>query len=185
MVAGGGRGQRVRWSKRLSYVLRHDPDSIGVTLDPLGWADIDEVLAGLEATGLRLSETELVELVADSPKQRFELDAGGRRIRARYGHSVPVDPGHPPSVPPAVLFHGTPEGTVERILREGLRRMGRTQVHLSTDPASASEVGARRGRPVILEVDAARMHRDGHMLRQAAPGVWLVDEVPAEYLRSP
>ena len=184
MSTGGGRSPRVRWSKRLSYVLRHDPGSIGVTLDPAGWAGVVEVLAGLRAHGLELSTRQLEELVAESPKQRFELDDDGRRIRARYGHSVPIDPGHRPSAPPAVLYHGTPEGTVDRILREGLRRMGRTQVHLSTDRASAAEVGGRRGRPVILEIDAGRMHRDGHVLRQAAPAVWLVDEVPAEYLRA-
>lgn len=183
MATTAGAREQVRRSRRLSYVLRHDPASVGVTLDPAGWAAVDEVLAGLRAAGLPLSRVELGQLVAESPKQRFELAADGRRIRARYGHSVPVDPGHPASAPPAVLYHGTPERTVERILREGLRRMGRTQVHLSSDPASASEVGARRGRPVILAVDAGGMHRDGHDLRQAAPGVWLVDEVPAGYLR--
>lgn len=184
MATTGGRGERVRWSKRLSYVLRHDPGSVGVVLDPAGWAEVAQVLDGLRAAGLDLGRRELEQLVADSAKPRFELDADGRRIRARYGHSVPVDPAHPPAPPPPVLYHGTPAASVEAILRDGLRRMGRTQVHLSSDPGTAREVGARRGRAVFLEVDAARLHADGHELRPATAGVWLVDEVPPSYLQA-
>lgn len=173
----------VRLSKRLSYVLRHDPASIGVVLDTAGWASVGDVLAGLRAAGVDVGRDELERLVADSPKQRFELDDDRHRIRARYGHSVAVDPAHPVSAPPDVLYHGTSSGDAATILVEGLRRMGRTQVHLSTDVATAREVGSRHGSPVVLVVDAAGMHRDGVALRQAAPGVWLADEVPAAYLR--
>lgn len=177
--------RRTRLSKRLSYVLRHDPGSIGVALDAAGWGEVDDVLAGLRTAGVELDRDELERLVADGTKRRFELDHDGSRIRARYGHSIPVEPAHATPAPPAVLYHGTATGTVATIRREGLRPMGRVQVHLSTEPELARQVGGRHGRPVVLAVDAAGMHRDGYALRQAAPGVWLVDEVPARYLRAP
>ena len=41
-------------SKFLSYVLRHAPDSIGLTLDPNGWVDVEELLARARAAGQAL-----------------------------------------------------------------------------------------------------------------------------------
>lgn len=171
-----------RLSKRLSYVLRHDPASIGVVLDAAGWTSIDALLTGLADAGVRVDRGRLHQLVADSTKQRFELDDPGERIRARYGHSVEVDTAHAPTAPPDVLYHGTHPAALDRILAEGLRPMGRRQVHLSADTADARSIGARRGEPVILEVDAAAMHGEGCRFRQAGRGVWLVDEVPARFL---
>lgn len=101
----------VRVSKRLSYVLRHDPSSVGVTLDAAGWVDVDELLAGLRSHGTRLSRDELDELVAGSDKRRFAFDGTGTRIRASQGHSVPVELGYVPQVPPSVLFHGPRSAT--------------------------------------------------------------------------
>lgn len=170
-------------SKRLSYVLRHDPGSLGLCLDPAGWAEVDAFMEGLTAAGVRIGRERLEQLVAGSSEQRFELSADGRRIRARYGHSVPVDPGHEPAVPPDTLYHGTHPGAVAPILEQGLRPMGRRQVHLCPDVETAMKVGARRGRPVVLEVDAAAMHRAGHAFHRAGPTVWLTDVVPATFLR--
>lgn len=169
-------------SKRLSYVLRHDPASVDLELDGAGWAPVDELLDALAEDGVDIDTERLHSLVARSPKRRFELDDTGQRIRACYGHSVDVDPSHAPVTPPDVLYHGTHPPALERILEAGLRPMGRRQVHLSTDVGTARQVGSRRGRPVILRIDAAAMHRAGHRFRQAAPGVWLVDEVPPRYL---
>jgi putative RNA 2'-phosphotransferase len=118
--------------------------------------------------------------VASSDKQRFALD--GDRIRASQGHSVRVDLGLTPLPPPPVLFHGTPERNVPAILREGLRRGDRHHVHLSPDARTATAVGARRGRPAVLSVDAAAMADDGHVFLRSANGVWLVDAVPPQYL---
>jgi putative RNA 2'-phosphotransferase len=168
-------------SKLLSLVLRHRPDLVGIRLDEAGWVEVDELLAGLAALGKPMTRTQLERIVATSDKQRFALD--GDRIRASQGHSVPVDLGLVPVAPPAVLFHGTPERNVEAILREGLRRGTRHHVHLSPDEATAVRVGARRGRPRVLEVDAAAMAADGHVFLRSANGVWLVDAVPPAYLR--
>jgi len=172
----------VRTSKRLSRVLRHAPGSVGITLDPAGWVGVAELLDGLAAHGVTLTRAELDRVVAGGDKSRFQLDRAGDRIRAYQGHSVPVSLGLEPTTPPDVLFHGTPERSVAAILDGGLRRGSRHHVHLSPDVETAMRVGARRGRPVVLRVDAARMAADGHVFLLTGNGVWLTDAVPAGYL---
>ena len=171
-----------RTSKRLSYVLRHRPDSVGLSLDAAGWVDVDELLRALAAHGSPLTRGQLERVVATNDKQRFAFDAPGARIRASQGHSVPVDLGYAPAPPPDVLFHGTPVRAVEVVLREGLRPQGRHAVHLSADVATASAVGRRRGRSVVLRVDAAAMAAAGSVFSRSANGVWLVDAVPPQHL---
>jgi putative RNA 2'-phosphotransferase len=174
--------EAVRRSKRLSLVLRHRPESVGLTLDAAGWVGVPELLAALAAHGGALSREQLAEVVETNDKQRFEWDLESDRIRARQGHSVEVDLDLPLVAPPAVLYHGTPTRNVEAILREGLDRRRRHHVHLSPDVATAERVGARRGAATVLVVDAARMHADGHVFRVSTNGVWLVDAVPPAYL---
>jgi putative RNA 2'-phosphotransferase len=173
----------VRVSKRLSYVLRHRPESIGVALDAAGWVDVGTLLAALAATGLPLTRPELEQVVAADDKRRFAFDATGTRIRASQGHSVPVSLGYEATRPPDELFHGTVGRVVPAILREGLRPGNRHAVHLSPDVGTARAVGARRGRPVVLRVDAAGMAADGWSFSRSANGVWLVAAVPPSYLR--
>lgn len=176
---------RTRTSRFLSLVLRHRPEAAGVTLDAGGWADVDALLAGISARRGPLTRGELEEIVATSPKRRFALSEDGRRIRASQGHSVAVDLGYEPRVPPPELFHGTAPAALPAIRREGLRRMKRHAVHLSPDEETARAVGARRGPPVILRVAAARLHADGHVFTLSANGVWLTDEVPPGYITFP
>lgn len=169
-------------SKFLSFVLRHQPEAIGVALDRAGWVDIDQLVEKSRAHGKPLTR-ELVEtIVATSPKQRFAISEDGRRVRASQGHSIDVDLGYEPAQPPEWLFHGTTAAGVSSIRSEGLKRMARHHVHLSPDTATARTVGMRRGKPVVLRIAAARMHRDGHVFYLSANGVWLTDEVPPEYI---
>jgi RNA:NAD 2'-phosphotransferase (TPT1/KptA family) len=100
---------------------------------------------------------------------------GARSGRANQGHSVEVDLELAPAVPPAVLYHGTGHKTADIIRQTGLGKMSRHHVHLSSDRQTATKVGARHGRPVVFEVDATAMHRDGHIFYVSANGVWLVD----------
>ena len=165
----------IRRSKRLSKLLRHDPD--GLTMDSAGWVPVDEILARL-----RLTRPELDEVVERDSKSRYAFDPTGALIRASQGHSIHVDLGFSPVVPPDVLYHGTSAGTAATILAEGLRPMRRTHVHLSAEADTATRVGSRHGRPVVLTVAAARMHGDGHPFYLSANGVWLADAVPAKYL---
>lgn len=172
----------VRVSKRLSYVLRHRPDSVGISLDDAGWVDVDVLLGALAASGPPVTRAELERVVATNDKRRFAFDVSGTRIRASQGHSVAVELGYAPETPPAILFHGTTERALAAVLAGGLRPGRRHAVHLSADPATARIVGARRGRPAVLRVDAAAMSADGTVFTRSANGVWLVAAVPPGYL---
>ena len=167
----------VRRSKRLSSVLRHAPDRVGLTLDAAGWVDVDALLAALGWT-----RAELEHVVATNDKRRFAFDGTGDLIRANQGHSVEVDLHLEEREPPEVLYHGTVERSLPSILAGGLNKGKRHHVHLSKDVETAWKVGARRGKPVILEVAAVRMHREGHTFLLSANGVWLTDAVPPCYL---
>ncbi|WP_175411294.1 RNA 2'-phosphotransferase [Streptomyces sp. TRM64462] len=175
----------VKVSKYLSRHLRHQPESIGLVLDPHGWVAIDDLLRAMDRHGMRISRAELEHVVAVNDKRRFTIDADSDRIRANQGHTVEVDLDLPPAAPPAYLYHGTVARSLDAIRAEGLRPMSRHHVHLSPDRETATRVGARRGRPVVLAVDAAAMHRDGHVFHVSANGVWLTDAVPVAYLRFP
>lgn len=168
----------VHLSKRLAYTLRHNPAAAGVHLDDAGWVDVDDLLAGLADTSI--TRTDLERVVAGSDKQRFEL--AGNRIRARQGHSVPVDLDLPPASPPTYLFHGTPRRSLPAILEQGLRKGDRHHVHLSPDVATATAVGRRRGNAVVLRVDAAAMVDAGFTFFVTGNGVWLTETVPPQYL---
>lgn len=174
--------QQATTSRFLSLVLRHQPALIGLTLDDAGWTPVDELLAKLAVAGHALSREALDEIVRSSDKQRFAFSDDGHRIRANQGHSVPVDLGLPPIEPPAVLLHGTTRRFLASILKQGLAKRARHHVHLSESASTATAVGARRGESVLLKVDAARMHADGHVFYRSANGVWLTDAVPPAYL---
>ncbi|MFE3068969.1 RNA 2'-phosphotransferase [Streptomyces sp. NPDC059247] len=175
--------RRVKVSKYLSKHLRHQPERIGLVLDAHGWTEIDALLRAVERHRFPVSREELDRVVADDDKKRYAIE--GTRIRANQGHTVAVDLDLPPSEPPAHLYHGTVAVRLPSIRAEGLLPMARHHVHLSSDRETATRVGARRGRPVVLGVDAGAMHRAGHVFHVSANGVWLTDAVPPEFLRLP
>ena len=169
-----------RAGKFLSLVLRHKPEKIGITLDRHGWAEVRDIL-----TGLNLTMEDLVHIVETDEKQRYSFNEDRTRIRANQGHSIPVDLELEPVEPPERLYHGTVERFLGSIRREGLKKGQRQYVHLSGDPETAANVGRRRGKPVVLRVDAGRMRRDGLLFYRSANGVWLTEAVPPEYLAFP
>ena len=181
-LAGAPPRGRSAGSRRLSYVLRHAPESIGLSLDVAGWAEVEELLQGLAAAGVPLSRAELEQLVSSSDKKRFALDASGTRIRASQGHSVPVDLGLDEAPPPPELFHGTVEKFLPAIRVSGLTRQARHHVHLSPDVGTARSVGARRGLPRVLAIAAQRMVAEGHRFYLSANGIWLTERVPYRYV---
>lgn len=169
-------------SKFLAKHLRHAPAELGLTLEAGGWVSVDELLAASSRIGFAISYDELIECVETNDKKRFAIDAAGDRIRANQGHTVAVDLQLQAAQPPDVLYHGTVERFIAAILAEGLKKGKRHHVHLSADIETARRVGARRGKPVILLVDAQRMHERGVTFFLSANGVWLTDAVPAEFL---
>lgn len=173
----------VKLSKYLARHLRHQPEAIGLTLEPGGWVAVDALLAAARRHGVELTRADLDEIVARNDKRRFSFDETAQRIRANQGHSIAVDLQLAPATPPDALYHGTSKATLGPILREGLRKMRRQHVHLSRDIATALKVGSRHGAPVVLLVDAATMARDGAEFYLSDNGVWLTESVPPHYLR--
>ena len=175
----------IQLSKFLSLVLRHKPDEIGIRLDESGWVSVSELLEAMRRAGRGTSRDKLEEVVRSSDKQRFAFSDDGTLIRANQGHSVEVDLGYEPATPPEMLYHGTAERFIEAIRREGLTKRKRHHVHLSLTGETASAVGARHGKLVLLEVRSGAMHRDGHAFFRTPNNVWLTDCVPTEYLVFP
>ncbi len=172
----------VRLSKYLAKHLRHAPHEVGLTLQSGGWVPVDDLLSAARRHGFPISYDDLIECVENNDKQRFAFNESGDLIRANQGHSVKVDLHLEERDPPETLYHGTVECFMSSILKDGLIRGKRHHVHLSKDVETATKVGARRGKPVILKVDAGRMHRDGQRFYLSENGVWLTDAVPPRYL---
>ncbi len=173
------RSTRVWLSKLLTLILRHEAPSLGVELDSEGWADLSRVVEVVrERAGAHWVREEHVEAVAATdPKGRFEVV--DRRIRARYGHSLPVSPKLEEDREVEVLYHGTSAASVAKILREGLLPMKRRWVHLSASVEDAVEVGRRKSKNVIvLRIDVSRLREVGHRVYRASPRVYVTDYVP-------
>ena len=168
-------------SKFIALILRHKPETIGITLDELGWANVDELIQGVSKTH-PLSIELLEEIVRTDDKQRYSFNEDHTLIRANQGHSIPVDVELEEAVPPAILYHGTGEKYTKSIDEQGLVPKSRLYVHLSSDIDTARKVGARHGRPVIYQVDCEAMIRGGYRFYISANRVWLTKKVPAEYL---
>ena len=173
-----------RLSKFISMILRHKPQVIGITLDEHGWADVDELIKGINETGeeVEFSKATLETIVKTDKKQRYSVSQDKTLIRANQGHSIPVDVELEKKEPPKVLYHGTGVKSVKAIQEQGLLPMERLYVHLSTDVETATNVGKRHGTPVIFKVNTEQMQKDGYDFFQSINGVWLTKEVPAKYL---
>ena len=168
----------------LCFALRHRPDQVGIELDEHGWANVDELIAGVNRVHpeMNLDMELLEEIVRIDNKMRYSFNEDKTLIRANQGHSIPVDVELLELVPPMVLYHGTAEKYVDSIDATGLIPKSRLYVHLSWDYDTAVKVGTRHGSPVIYTVDATRMHADGYKFYRSVNGVWLTKEVPTKYL---
>lgn len=168
-------------SKFMSLILRHKPETIGISLDEHGWANVDELIAGIAKTH-KFNMDILEEIVRTDNKQRYSFNEDKTLIRANQGHSIPVDVELDEVEPPAELWHGTGEKYVSSIDEQGLIPKSRLYVHLSKDEETAMNVGKRHGKPVLYRVKAGDMYRDGYKFFLSKNGVWLTKEVPAKYL---
>lgn len=171
----------IKTSKYISLILRHKPETIGITLDEHGWADVEALIAGVNKTH-PLTRELLEEIVATNEKQRYSFNEDRTLIRANQGHSIPVDVELPQVMPPDILYHGTGKKYVPSIDAQGLIRKSRLYVHLSADRETAVKVGRRHGVPVVYMVKASAMDRDGLPFYRSVNGVWLTKAVPVQYL---
>lgn len=182
-VLSGSRRRRL--SKFVSGALRHFPDDAGIELDDAGWTPFDDLAAAVASKYDWASADQLEAVVATDPKGRFERSQrnGDQLVRAAYGHSVDVDLDGTDGPVPDTLYHGTAPRNLDAILSEGLRPMGRQQVHLSGSVADAREVGARHADdPVVLEIDAAAMLADGLDVVKRGQSTYTTDRVSPAYL---
>jgi putative RNA 2'-phosphotransferase len=174
----------IKFSKFLSLLLRHKPEEIGLSLDENGWADVNELLALLHKTGKTRTKDDLRQVVANNDKKRFTFNEEETKIRANQGHSVAnVDLKLEAVEPPELLYHGTAERNLKAILSEGIQKMKRQHVHLSKDKGTATTVGSRHGKPVVLIIAAKQMHDEGIEFFLSQNNVWLTDFVDAKYIQ--
>ncbi len=174
----------VKLGRFLSLVLRHNPGAAGITLDEHGWADVNELLAGVNRAGRKIDMDTLERIVRENNKRRYSFNGDHTRIRANQGHSISVDVELKEAEPPRYLYHGTASRFLPAIQREGIRRMSRQYVHLSGEFETAVAVGRRHGNPVVITIDAAAMRRDGITFYCSENGVWLCEHVEPKYFVS-
>jgi len=143
---------QVKLSKLLRAVLRHVPSSIGLTLSRDEWISMNKLVTSIRSHKLGyewLSEERVRAVAMLDPKGKFKLKGG--LMRTRYGHfrevGVKVDYQEDKEV--KGLFHGTSTLNMDSILREGIRPMKRTMVHLTASIQDAIEAALRKGRRVV------------------------------------
>ena len=168
-------------SKYISLILRHKPEVIGISLDEHGWANVDELIAGVSKTH-PIDMAVLEQIVSEDEKQRYSFNEDKTLIRANQGHSIPVDVELEEKEPPELLYHGTGEKYVDSIDKEGLIPKSRLYVHLSSNEETAYKVGQRHGKPVIYIVKSGEMYRDGYKFFCSVNNVWLTKNVPVQYM---
>ena len=179
------KNQLKRVSKRMSYVLRHQPSSIGIKLDEQGWIDVEELLEAFAKNGVSISRSLLETVVENNDKKRFSFSDDGSKIRANQGHSVNFDLGLASKEPLEFLYHGTAVHNTDSIKETGIQKRNRHHVHLSPDEKTAHQVGSRHGKPIILVIHAKAMFDAGFEFFESENGVWLTDEVPLKYIEFP
>ena len=175
--------QLTQLSKFLSLVLRHQPGTIGITLDSNGWTDVNELLEKANNRGIKLDRETLDYIVATNSKKRFAFNDTLDKIRTSQGHSVEIELDYQSQSPPEILYHGTCENSVQSIMETGIEKRGRQHVHLSSNMETAMQVGQRHGKPYVFKVLARQMYTDNFQFYLSDNGVWLTDYVPGKYLR--
>jgi putative RNA 2'-phosphotransferase len=175
--------RKTKIGKFLSLVLRHKPEEIGLNLDESGWVKVSDLLKACTDYGKSFTRKELEEIVETSDKKRFAFDETGTKIRANQGHSVALEIAFEKRTPPEILYHGTAEKNLGKIFADGLKKMNRHHVHLSADQETARKVGQRYGKPVVLEIQTARMMDEGFEFFVSDNDVWLIEQVPPRFLK--
>lgn len=177
-----GKNNRDKLSVFLSLVLRHKPESAGISLDKNGWANVNELIQGINNTGREINLSVLDLIVKEDKKGRYSFNEDKTLIRANQGHSVSVDVELLEITPPDILYHGTATRFMMSISEEGLKPMSRLYVHLSEEISTAVKVGKRHGSETILKIDAKRMFLDGIKFYKSKNGVWLTKYVHPKYI---
>lgn len=167
----------------ISLVLRHKPSVIGITLDNHGWANVNELINGINNSGRKINMEILEEIVSTDDKRRYSFNEDKTLIRANQGHSIPVNVELKEATPPNILYHGTATKSLDNIKRQGIKSMSRLYVHMSKDLETAIKVGTRHGRCVVLEINTKKMFDDGIKFYISENGVWLTKYIDWKYVK--
>lgn len=172
----------VKLGKFLSLILRHKPETIGITLDKNGWADVKELIEKIKLSGRYIDMEILEKIVRENNKKRYSFSENKEKIRASQGHSIEVELNLKEMTPPTILYHGTATRFLESIREKGIIKGNRQYVHLSKDIETARNVGKRHGEVVILPIDIEGLKKIGHKFYLSENKVWLSDDIPSKYI---
>ena len=170
-------------SKEVSYALRHAPWEYELEIDEQGWVSVVQLLGALheDEKWENLGEEDLQHMIDNSEKKRHEISDG--KIRAFYGHSIPIKITKEEKEPPELLYHGTAKRFFPLIIETGLLTKKRQYVHLSQDIETAFAVGKRHDeKPIILEICALDAWKNGVKFYYGNEKVWLADEIPSKFI---
>jgi len=170
-------------SKEVSYALRHAPWEYELEMDESGGVPLEQLLFSLHQTSKweDVAKEDLIEMIERSEKKRHEIYDD--KIRAFYGHSIPMKIVKEEKMPPNILYHGTARRFMDSISEKGLLPRSRQYVHLSQGIATAEIVGKRRdNNPQILVIDSLSAWNDGIKFYYGNEKVWLADMVPSKYI---
>lgn len=173
----------IQLGKFISLILRHKPETIGISLDKNGWANVNELLKGIQNQGINIDFERLNEIVETNNKKRYSFNEDKTKIRANQGHSINVDVELKEAIPPVKLYHGTATKYIDDIMKNGIIHKNRLHVHLSKDIETAINVGTRHGTPVVLEIDTKEMINDGYKFYLSENGVWLTSDIAPKYFK--
>lgn len=169
-------------SKFLCYILRHNPSSAGILLDEHGWAEVENLIGGINAAGRKIDMRTLEQIVQSDSKHRYSFNKDKSKIRANQGHSVNVEVDMTECAPPDILYHGTAKKFLKNIKDCGICRRSRKFVHLSDNINTAFAIGSRHGEPVVLVIDTGKMVAEGYRFYLSANGVWQSADIPWQYI---
>lgn len=176
--------QLTNLSKFLSFILRHKPETVNLSLDSEGYVNINQLISNINNNSeYHITRSTLDHIVATDSKQRYSYNSTKTKIRANQGHSIPVDLNLTAQIPPEILYHGTSKRFLDSILSDGLKPMSRQYVHLSSDSTTAAMVGKRHGdSPIIFMIKTKPLIDSGYKFYLSENKVWLTDYIPAKYL---
>ena len=169
----------------LTGILRHFPDRYGLAMDEHGWVSLPQIVRAVSQRHRGYPWLRVHHFVAIA-----ETDAKGRyevrddQIRATYGHTVEVALDLPTENIPDQLYYPVTEEEAGIVLEVGLKPTDRKRVHLSKTAEDARAAGSvRTPNPVLLEVDTRAARAGGLVIMRAGKTVFLVDQVPSEFLK--
>jgi len=169
-------------------LLRHGTASHRFDVDPYGWVSIRTLLEAINKQALKLQlwrdwrPSDLLNQERLNGGERIRVDVERERVRVLYGHSCPDVCAGIRQPPPPELFHGASATDADLIVRNGLRPMSRTLVHLTSDLDYATAVASKHSSPMVLRIDSSAASNANVQFWKCNSHVWQCSSVPASFI---